>query len=343
MTAAADLPTEPDELTPEWLTAALAPRVAGVVVDAIVKPIPARGALFSRPVQVELVWDPPEAGPPSIVAKLTATDPEARRAAQEIGVYAQEVRFYAELAPTCGMRAPRAWYSAGAGDTMVLLLDDLLALDHRDAPSALDRPELESVLGDLAAMHARWWANPDLDNLAWLVQRRGDAARNAARYERGLPRFLELHGDLLDASMHALLRELGAADDVWAIEPAPPFTLVHGDPKPSNIFFDDRGPIFVDWQGVCAAHASADIANALGSGLADEHVDDAPALVEHWIDSLGSAGVELDRSTLTGLLRDAARHYVVRAVSASVTTDAVFHQAHGVMTRRRIGFALSLS
>ncbi len=241
------------------------------------------------------------------------------------------------------MRAPKAWFSAFSGDAMVLLLDDLLALDHRDAPAALDRHQLESVLGELAVMHSHWWANPDLDDLAWLVQRRGNAARNAERYHRGLPRFVELHGELLDSAMHALLRELGDCDDVWAIEPIPPFTLVHGDPKPSNIFFDDRGPIFVDWQGVCAAHATADIANAIGSGLADDDIDDAPALVEHWIDSLAAAGVELDRSTLHGLLRDAARHYVVRAVSASVTTDPVFHQAHGAVTRRRICFALSLA
>ncbi|MEY2570929.1 MAG: hypothetical protein QOE63_1279 [Acidimicrobiaceae bacterium] len=341
---AADLPTEPDELTPDWLTAALAPKTGGARVVAVdVTRIDARSALFSRPMHLRLTWEPTGAGPATLVAKLTAPEGEAKQAASEIGVYLQEVRFYEQLAATCGLRAPAAWFVAATDDTVLLLLEDLVGLHHRDAPESLLPTEIAAVLDALAAMHARWWDDPRLDELAWLGQRRGNVERNAARYQRGLPRFLELHGDLLDSNEHALLRHLAASDDVWAIEPARPFTLVHGDPKPSNIFFEPDGcPVFVDWQGVCAAHATADVANALGAALGDQELGSVSGLVDRYVDVLAAAGVDIDRSSLNRRLLDAARHFVVRAVSASVTTDPLFHEAHGVMTSRRIAFARSL-
>jgi len=341
---AADLPTEPDELTPAWLTAALASKTGGARVVAVdVTRIDARSALFSRPMHIALTWDPEGAGPPTLVAKMTAPEGEAKQAAAEIGVYAQEVRFYEQLAATSGLRSPEAWYAAATDDTVLLLLEDLVGLHHRDAPDSLLPVEIEAVLDSLAHMHARWWDDPRLHQLAWLGERRGNVERNAARYQRGLPRFIDLHGDLLDRAEQALLQHLAAADDVWAIEPALPFTLVHGDPKPSNIFFQpDGSPVFVDWQGVCAAHATADVANALGAALGDDELGSVSHLVDRYVGALDAAGVDIDRSTLNCRLRDAARHFVVRAVSASVTTDPLFHAAHGTMTRRRIAFALSL-
>jgi len=119
--------------------------------------------------------------------------------------------------------------------------------------------------------------------------------------------------------------------------------LVHGDPKPSNIFFSSTGPVFVDWQGVCAAHASADVANALGASLAGGDVDAAPQLIADYLDVLRAHGIAVDRGEFDAALSDAARHFVVRAVSASVTKDPRFHEAHGVMTARRIAFALRLT
>jgi len=335
------LPTEPADLTPAWLTEALAPRTRGArVLDVSVSRIDARGSLFGQPLRLGLTWDRAGAGPRRLFAKLTGRDAAARAAAAQLGVFRREVAFYQELAETCGVRAPALWFAAATDDMVVLLLEDLTELRHVDA-GTLSRDDVGTVIDALAMMHARWWQSPALGSRSWLARDDDHLDVMAERLRDVLPRFHELFDDQLEPEQRAFAEHLAReGPQAWAPSDTDAVTLVHGDPKPSNIFFGDDGPVFVDWQAAGAAHATTDLANLFGAALSSRVHDDG--LVERYCRRMAIAGVEVNESELAGSLRLAARAFVVRAVAASVSADERFLEGLGPVVRRRISYAISL-
>src|SRR6478735_4388789 len=111
-----------DQLTPEWLTAAL--QSAGhalTVVDAEFEPIGT--GQMGMTYRVRLVYDS-EPGPPTLVAKVAGPSEELR--ALVAPGYAAELGFYQDLAASLAVRVPRCWYSAITADNtaFTLLLED---------------------------------------------------------------------------------------------------------------------------------------------------------------------------------------------------------------------------
>ena len=342
MDVAADLlPTEPDQLTPRWLTDALAARTGGVPVNAVtVTRIEARGSLFGLPLLLDLQWDVAGAGPDRLVAKLTGHEGAARQAAAELGLFRREVAFYTELATRSGVRTPIAWFAEATDDTVVLLLEDLTDLRNIDADT-LELPDVVSVLDALAAMHARWWADPALSRYPWLAQAHDHLDTMTDRLRGALGRLVELFDAELEPAHRRFVERLAEeGSTAWAPTGADAVTLVHGDAKPSNIFFDDTGPIFIDWQAAGAMHPATDLANLFGAALADRSHDES--LLARYKSHMASADIAIDLDELHEPLRAAARLFVVRAAASCITTDTRFLSSLGPMLRRRIAYALTL-
>ena len=69
------LPSCAGDLSASWVSRALAAETSGAeVVELDVTPIGTGQLAETR--RLELVWDPPEAGPATIVAKVPSEDPE---------------------------------------------------------------------------------------------------------------------------------------------------------------------------------------------------------------------------------------------------------------------------
>ena len=109
------IPTRPDELTPEWLTAAL--RSRGVLraarVSGCTSEILGEGEGFvGTIVRLRLTLDRPERdAPASLIAKLPTGLRQNKALGEMGGAYEREIRFYEELAASVPIRTPRLFYS----------------------------------------------------------------------------------------------------------------------------------------------------------------------------------------------------------------------------------------
>jgi len=124
------IPTTLEDLTPAWLTTALAGVADGARVRAVTPVVIGEGeghvGLVAR---LGLEWDAPEGirrngRPASVVAKLPTSDRRARGGSELLGVYEREIRFYQDLAPAVPVRVPRCYFGAydpgPAGDPEVV-------------------------------------------------------------------------------------------------------------------------------------------------------------------------------------------------------------------------------
>src|SRR5215204_5840149 len=99
------LPSCADDLTADWVGAALAAETSGARVTRLTAESIGTGQIAETR-RLQLEWDPPAAGPATIVAKVPTEDPQSLNAARVMRNYAIEVAFYREVAPTVDVFHP---------------------------------------------------------------------------------------------------------------------------------------------------------------------------------------------------------------------------------------------
>ena len=300
MTASSQtMPTTVGALTADWLTGAL--RDAGTIdsatsVRAVRAEQIAEGVGFLSYVY-RLHLDVDGAGPSTLVAKLP-TDTAYRSLAEATGAYAREVRFYADVAPTAPLMTPRAHAAQQTEGTtdFVLLLDDLGALDAADHLDGLAFERVERVIDAFAEFHAWGWdlqpeparapAFPSIADPVTVGLYTIGVAPGWATYQihgrvsapGGLAEFMA------DFSQH-LPRLLAEVSD--------PPTLLNGDLRADNLFFDaDDNPVVVDFQLVMRGAGIWDVAYLVGQGMTPSERDGREKqLVQRYVDALVAHGV----------------------------------------------------
>jgi Ecdysteroid kinase-like family len=275
-----NIPSGPGDITPELVTAWLrdSGHLDGTAVTSVApEPLFGRG-LTGNLFRLRLTYDAqPGGGPPSVVAKFSAADPEARAVIHSMGFYEREVRFYTELADEIPVRTPRCFY--GAVDTSngesLLLLEDLA--QHRNLDSfRCSVEDLGLVLRDVATLHAAWWQRADLHSRPWLAMRGMLTAEQVPPMVLAYwPPFLTKLGVPVTEEILAVARYAErylAAITTYTFH-EPPLTLVHHDLQGDNLFVAD-GPaeavVIVDWQLVTPARAALDVAECVVAHLDPE-------------------------------------------------------------------------
>ena len=118
----------PGQLTPDWLTQALAGVLDGAAVaDVSLTPVGTGQMCDSVRLRLTYGGPVPPGAPPSVIAKLPAADAQSRATGLSLRSYETEVRFYQQLAPHLPVRTPRVFHAdvePGTAD-FVLLLEDL--------------------------------------------------------------------------------------------------------------------------------------------------------------------------------------------------------------------------
>jgi hypothetical protein len=251
------LPLRPEEITPAWLTAALAAACPGVVVEAAQVTDVILGTSTKIRVALQCNAAGREQGiPETLIVKggFEAHSP------QLAFMYEAEMRFYRDLLPRLPMNAPRCWYAASDPQShqSIVVMEDLVPRGVRFC--RVQQPhtyaEAEAFLEAMARWHAAWWDHAALtdggelgwvgrtfDEFGWVYANR---YLHPQVWEHWMqqPRGQAVAAPLRDRDrMEAALRALDAS------RAAATPTLVHGDTHPGNLYLEPGGkPGFLDAQ-----------------------------------------------------------------------------------------------
>jgi Ecdysteroid kinase-like family len=293
------LPRHPDDVTPEWLTAALRSRGLDVAVRSFRRSGVGEGVGMMSGLERLEIDDATGSGPPVVVLKMPASNEANRAVAEAFHLYEREVLFYRDVAPRSAARTPEVYYADLDGSDFVLLLEDLS--DYRLGDQVQGCSLEDSRLGMiwLGKHHASFWddvGDPSLDFMPdiW-PSYSSDALQQGCAY--GWEAMVEAFDDILPDHIRSLKeRYLAAAPHLFEWMASPPLTVVHGDFRMDNLFFgtgDDQEPLIaLDWQGCLRGRAAQDIGYFMSGSIPIElRRDHERELIGLWHEHLVENGV----------------------------------------------------
>ncbi|HVF31576.1 MAG TPA: phosphotransferase [Acidimicrobiales bacterium] len=300
-----ELIRESSEATPAWLTRVLhgsgALPTSATVTDVRAEQFAQGSGLLSELFRLTPTYEGGH-GPATLVLKLPTSEPSMRGVADALGLYARELRFYRELAPTAPFEtaACHVALADGTGTTtdFVLVLEDLAHRTPLDQVVGCDWEQANAVIDRLADFHAQWWGHDRLPELATTFL----PAANPM-YVAVLP---QLYGPgwvvAREVAADLLTDDLRAFGDRWAdlcgamleaiMEPT---TLIHGDWRSDNLFLDGDRLTVIDFQIVGTATGVSDLAYFVSQSLEPEvsHGRNRE-LCDGYVRRMADRGVELE-------------------------------------------------
>lgn len=294
------IPVEVDDVTPEWLSAALEVDVTGVDVLE-------RHSGTTGRARIAVTYASDDHPPPSLFVKLPPFDEAQRKFVDAAGLGVAEALFYRDLATEIPMRIPAAHYSEVDDDgRYVMVIEDLAAIGCRfPRPGDDDVAEWGGALvEELAHLHAPYWDSPRLQDggdMVW-VTNGGRTGRNVPKGSGGgyIGLAVEQFGDEMGATFRRLAElyiEHAAFIMEHVLDEGTP-TLIHGDPHLGNLFIDPAAGNrvgFLDWAMLDRRTGMRDVSYVLCNSIpAEIRREHERAWVERYLATLALGGVELD-------------------------------------------------
>jgi hypothetical protein len=212
----------------------------------------------------------------------------------------KEYEFYTNVVPAMvDPPIPRAYATSFDSHTLlsVLLLEDLSETHTRPrTPLSSTPPDLHGSVDCLAAIHAWWWAHPDLMDVT--LRRDADwIETSTVSMQSTVTRFLAACAqDLPETSQSALESVSSAYSTLMKRSADMPLTIVHGDAHPWNFLSPikqaGRPTCLLDWEGWSIEPGPHDLTSLLALHLPTEGraVVEQKAL-EHYVRRLQARGV----------------------------------------------------
>lgn len=290
------VPRGAEDLDAAWLTTALAHISGGATVTHVQKQSIGNG-MVADSVRLALTWDQPTDAPSSLVAKVPSAAETSRISAAATRTYLLEAAFYNELADTLSVHRPHCYLSRFEEATCnyVVLLEDLAPAEAGDQIRGCTLAEAETVMIELASLHAPRWEDPTLDDLAWLDRPNPDAITGVVMLGgMFFPGFMERYADRLEPGVGELATHfMSHLGDYLSVRPRP-WTVVHGDFRLDNLLFGGPRVAVLDWQTVKYGPALSDVAYFIGSALLpEERRNHETTLVRDYHARLAATGVEM--------------------------------------------------
>ncbi len=248
--------TSPEEISPEWLTAVLCDSgaISQPVSTCEVTRFAEGMALLSRLYRVRVRYDSPnENGSTTLVVKLATEDPEQLFIAELLGLYHREAFVYNNLREQLPYRMPACHLAVASDDgrATTVVLEDLSRCRAIDQVAGAPWNVVISCIDAMADQHALWYrdvrlglldevllplAHPIYPSALPVVFDPGwDVAREVLGDQIGAR--LAGFGDRWSTECRELLQRLGEHP-----------TLLHGDWRADNLFFDNDELVVFDFQ-----------------------------------------------------------------------------------------------
>jgi hypothetical protein len=290
---------DPECVSPQWLTNVLVASSAappGARVEHVGAERIGAGKL-GRNIRYELSWSNPGDGPHSVVAKFASDDATSRQTGLGLGIYAREIGFYRDVAPTLPARIPRCHYAAMNATTgdFVLVLEDIRPSRAGDQLAGCSTDEASAALAELALLHAARWGDRSLAQLPCLEKGLfEDGGSLQAFYQALLPGFADKYAERLTPETLEVAARFGDGVARWAAPEPAVTTVLHGDYRLDNLLFGPAGSrvAIVDWQTVSLGEGVRDASYFVGAGLLPEaRREHEVALLREYHDALSGSGV----------------------------------------------------
>ena len=276
------VPRDLEDITPSWLTSALrhGQSLGTASVISCSAEIIAEGTGFMNRLYRLTVRYSSNAGdlPSTIVVKLPSADPQLRTVFERLGQNRREVRFYRSLASNQHLPGPRCYFSEvdpTTGNT-VLLLEDMAAHARQgDSVAGCSMDDARRAITQLARFQASWWDTPALDDLDWIPIKDEETddyldicphAWESLKHKAGIgmPDRLRRIGECLKSEVPRIKSALSGH----------PRTIVHGDYRLDNCFFDDSNrstsPTVFDWEFCVRGRGVCDVATFVSEAFPPE-------------------------------------------------------------------------
>jgi hypothetical protein len=274
-------PRAPGQITLPWLAHVLGE--AGVLGDAVIERVTIEaigdlGGVNGEAYRLRIAYAagalPPPRAPRTLVAKFPADRAGARGVAAFQRWYEREVSFYTSLAADAAILTPRCYAaSIDPNGDYVLLLDDLWPHTQGDQVVGCTVEQARAAVEAIAGLHARWWdapppvsdAMPETTVGLDRAERVADALARVWERTRDLvllPQAVAARIPALVQGYVPLLRRMASG----------PVTVVHGDYRLDNVFFDPHAPrrdavTAIDWQFICRCRGMYDVGYFIGLDL----------------------------------------------------------------------------
>lgn len=325
--ALVDAPTSTDDISVDWLTAAL-----GLPVTTIdVHPIGQGEGFMGQLARVTVD------GVRSVIVKMPTADPGGRALGGMMRVWEREHRFYTEVAPRMhGVRVPRCFSSSA--DPWVLVLEDLAPASPGNQVAGPSLEQAQRVVDTAAALHGAWFDHPDLAELTWMPDIADPmSAAVGAMFPLGWPTFLARYADSLPERVLRWCEAFAPRVVEWIASYADwPFTLIHGDFRLDNMFFAPDGSVtLIDWQLAMRAPSTTDLVYFLGTNLPTEMRRAVQAsLIDRYAAGLRAQGVPTEWSDPTRITRGYAEgvlFYCTSFAASILTLDTANERGAALM------------
>ena len=309
------------------------------VVDFDMEVIGEGAGFMGEIVRMNLSLSSADTGSPTSMILKIPTMSKNRQAGQSMGIYEREIRFYKELQPRINVRTPAFFYGAmehtpdpaqglailrflsrmpvwllwivfrilnwfGSRKPLgfVLLIEDLGYLRVGDQLAGCSGSDAKRALSTMASLQARFWQSQTLTDLLWIIPFELLIKISQVVYLQALPKYLAANKDQLSDRDRQLLDwlKLNAVELMNKMSNRP-YTLLHGDYRLDNLFFDDENDdvVLLDWQSPTRGPAGLDLSYFLSASMAADVSDEEMyQLVEYHRLQLAENGVEITREQM---------------------------------------------
>lgn len=275
-----ELPKEVEEITADWLTAAL--REGGTLSEGCVREVSSERiavgvGLMGRLARLSVEYEgAANDAPATMIFKYPIDLPQNREVADAYRFYKRECDFYSKTASESPLRTAQCYFSqCDDSQDFALLLEDLASARAGDQVQGNAPEDAKHAIVELAKHHAKFWEKTD--ELDYLIDCDDPVVLHVLAQSTGAatPVMLDAYEELFTPELVKIAEGVAERGGQALVRSKTfPLTVVHGDFRADNLFYEGLpggGDLAViDWQICNRGHGPFDVAYHLTQSISPE-------------------------------------------------------------------------